>query len=183
MKNWIVSIIIISGLIGVQNTIVAQESVASFDELTLTVKGNVVNTVEKVKEFGFNVFENGKVIYSHHSTNGKFEYRLPYNSSVMIEFMAEGHYTKRIALATNSKARLGDSPTLSMTMTLISTARYPELQKVQDLLDFPAAFITYDRAGVSYDKNEDFSRVINDALIKVIPGIDYSDSKLASLDW
>jgi len=183
MKNWTLSILIISGLIGIENTSIAQENVASFDELTLTVKGNVVNTVEKVKEFDFNVFENGKVIYSHHSNNGKFEYRLPYNSSVMIEFIADGHYTKRIALATNSKARLGGGPTLSMTMTLISTMRYPELQKMQSLMDFPAAFITYDRAGVSYDKNEDFSRVINSAMVKVIPGIDYSDSKLASLDW
>ena len=179
MRNHVNRILLVLGIVLNGMYSIAQ----SHSSLTLTFKGNVVNTQEKLKNFDFNVFENGKVIYSHQCTNGKFEYTLPYNSSVMVEFNADGHFSKRIALESNSKARLGDGPVLSMTVTLLSTNRFPELDEIQDLLDFPAAFITYDRAGVSYDKNEEFTRVINDALVKIVPGIDYSDKKLASLDW
>ena len=183
MKNSILSIILIFNMIGFSLDVLCQEETMDLSSLQLTINGEVVGVDGKIKSFEFNVLEYGKLIYTYLSDNGKFSYVVPYNSDVMIEVKAPGYYTKRVAVASNSKARLGDGPELSLSMSLLSKERYPQLVVLEDALDFPSAFVTYDRAGVHYDKNEEFSKVISDEIVKLLPEINYSDSKLAVIDW
>ena len=183
MKNLIVSFIIAVFVLISTVPVVCQGNMTDLSSLQLTIKGEVVGLEGKLKTYELNVMEHGKMIYTYHAENGKFRYTVPYNSDVMIEIKAEGYYTKRIAVSSNSKARLGDGPVLSLQMSVLSKEKYPQLSAVEDMLDFPSAFVTYDRAGVHYDKNEAFSKVIHDEIVKLLPNINYSDSKLAVIEW
>jgi len=183
MKNIIVTSILIICFSSSASRIFCQGGNVDLTALQLTIKGEVVGLEGKLKTYDLNVMEHGKIIYTYHVENGKFRYTVPYNSDVMIEVVADGYYSKRIAVSSNSKARIGDGPVLSLQMSVLSKKMYPQLAAVEDMLDFPSAFVTYDRAGVHYDKNEAFSKVINDEIVKLLPNVNYSDSKLAVIDW
>lgn len=134
----------------------------------IRIKGHVVNTVDPVKNFELKVYEKGQLIYKTKSDNGKFDYTIPLNAEVMLEFSAEDHYTKRIAFASVLVANedLKKLPTMVLEVNLISESRYPELEEVEDLLDLPVAFITHDAKGNYYDLNKKQSGVLYKELMK-----------------
>ncbi|MBL4703097.1 MAG: hypothetical protein JKY54_01150 [Flavobacteriales bacterium] len=141
------------------------------ESLSIHVKGHVLNTVGKVRKFSLNVYEKGQLIYKMKSYNGKFEYILPFNSEVMLEFIAEDHYVKRIAVRSSPKSDLKKVPTLILSINMLSSARFPELSVLEDLLDFPSAFLAYNDKGKLLNLNKHASKVIYAELDKALKDI------------
>jgi hypothetical protein len=126
----------------------------------IVIKGEVVNSTTKIKSYTINIYENGKMTNTLVMTKNTFNYPLPANSEVMLEFVAEGHYAKRIAFDTNLNPELIKVPRLDLKMNLVEKSDTDNCHEIQDLLDMPTAFITYSSEKEYYDKNLKFSAVI-----------------------
>lgn len=140
--------------------IVGLISSANTQSPQVVIKGEVVNSTEKVKNYHVNVYQNGKIIESLDMNKNVFNYSIPNDSEVMLEIIADDHYTKRIAF----DSKLGDDvkkvPRFDITMNLIEKSSTDNYSDFQDLLDMPSAFITYSNEREYFDKNLKYSKVI-----------------------
>lgn len=126
----------------------------------IVIKGEVLNTTSKVKDYTINVYENGKMTNSMEMTKNTFNYAIPKNSEVMLEFIANGHYAKRIAFDTKLDEELKKVPRLDLRMNLVEKSENDNCAGIRDLLDLPTAFITYSAKREYYDKNLEYSKII-----------------------
>jgi len=126
----------------------------------IVIKGEVVNSTDKVKNYHVNVYQNGKITESLDMSKNIFNYSIPTDSEVMLEIIADGHFAKRIAF----DSKLGDDvkkvPRFDITMNLIEKSDNKNYSDIQDLLDMPSAFITYSNDREFFDKNLQYSKVI-----------------------
>ena len=138
-------------------------------ETNILIKGHVINEYDKVKHVKMNVYNNGKLLFSQQIVNGKFQYKIPADIDVMLEFEAINHYNKRIAF---SAPKLGESleeiPTLVLTVQMYSLTAHPELKEIEDIMDFPSAFIRLDRNGNYFDLNKKQSDIVNNEIDEVL---------------
>ena len=66
----------------------------------ITTNGNAYTT-KRLKNVNINVYNNNDLIKSHQSdTKGKFEFNIKINSYIVLEFVKEGFFTKRILFDT-----------------------------------------------------------------------------------
>ena len=126
----------------------------------IVIKGEVVNSTSKVNDYTINVYEKGKVVSSMDLTKNTFSYTVPKDSEIMLEFVAAGHYTKRIAFDSKLDESLKKIPRLDLKMNLIEKAEGDHCESILDLLDMPTAFITYSNEKEYFDKNLRYSKVI-----------------------
>ena len=138
-------------------------------EKNILIKGQVINEYQKVEEFKMNVYNNGRLLFSQEVKNGKFEYKIPLDIDVVLEFEAINHYTKRIALsAIKLRDALVEAPTLVLTVQMFSLINYHELKSIQDIMDFPSAFIWLDRNGNYFDLNKKQMDIVNNEIDEVL---------------
>ncbi|MBT5403734.1 MAG: hypothetical protein HOL28_09840 [Crocinitomicaceae bacterium] len=138
-------------------------------EKSVHIKGHVVNEYDNVKHFKMNVYHNSKLLVSQYATDGKFEYKIPLDIDVVLEFEAINHYTKRIALsAIKLRDALVEAPTLVLTVQMFSLINYHELKSIQDIMDFPSAFIWLDRNGNYFDLNKKQMDIVNNEIDEVL---------------
>ena len=140
-------------------------------EKNILIKGHVINEYHKVEQFKMNVYNNGRLLFSQEVKNGKFQYEIPSDIDVMLEFEASNHYTKRISFSAPKLAgNLDEIPTLILTVQMYSITEYPELKSIQDIMDFPSAFIWLDRNGNYFDLNKKHLDIVNNETDEVLYG-------------
>ncbi len=144
------------------------ESIYSQDDnkRTLQVKGQIVNTIERVKNVEIIFILNGKINDTIIVTNGRYDILLPLESEIMLEFVAPEHYIKRIAFDTHVSSRK-KIPYFDLKINLHQISLWELSEDDEDIMDFPVGFIKYDKTKkIFYDHNKKYSKIINEELMK-----------------
>ena len=134
----------------------------SSDKRKLQVKGAVKNMEGKVKNTTIRiVYENGDVD-SVFCKKGKYNFFLQVNRKILIEFINNDHYTKRIAFNTEILKSQKGIPLFDLTINLVEMGVWNIKEQDEDVLDMPVAYIKYNsKRKIWYDQNAKYSRVIN----------------------
>ena len=133
-------------------------------EKRLHVKGKVLQSMGKVKNVSIRIIHHDGIVDTVIAKNGKYNLSLELNHKILIEFecLDEDHYTKRIAFNTNVPKSIKKIPTFDLTINLVEKELWNIKEEDEDILDFPVAYLTYDsRKGIWFDRNQQYSRVIN----------------------
>lgn len=141
------------------NSLEAQESK---EDRMLNIKGSILNMGGKVKNTLIRIVHDDGVVDTVVSKKGKYNLRLEVNHKILIEFISEGNYTKRIAFNTQVPKSQKSIPFFDLTINLVETDLWKIREEDEDVLDLPVAYITYNsKKKLWYDQNSKYSRVIN----------------------
>lgn len=128
---------------------------------TFKIKSNFYDSNEKVKNASLRITQNGITYKEFSTSNGKIEFTLPRNSQFMLEFSADGHFTKRIAINTELSNSINKVPMLMLSMTLIERSTPNLLEKDLELFDFPLVYLAFNSIKkYYYDRNKYYSEII-----------------------
>lgn len=133
----------------------------------LQVKGQIVNSQGRVPNVLIRLVEKNKAADSLIIKSGRYDMLIPLETEILLEFIAQGHYVKRIAFDThvNGKKKL---PFFDLKINLNEIDLWNLSEKNLDLMDFPVAYIRYNfKKKLFYDSNEKYSRIINKELSNV----------------
>mgnify|MGYP000200154115 CR=1 FL=1 len=137
-------------------------------EYTFEVDGRVIGKNGKPVDFMVTVYEEGKVVHTVESKKGLFNFGLAENVEAMIEISAEGYYPKRIAFKTKDDTLTKKNPSCYLDLLLYAKDEYPELKKIDDVVDMPVAYISYDEKGKIYDINQKQSQALRLVIVRTI---------------
>ena len=133
----------------------------------LQVKGQIVNSLGRVSNVFIRLVEKNKTADTILVKSGRYDIYIPLETEILIEFIAENHYTKRIAFDThvNGKKKL---PFFDLKINLNEISLWNLSEENIDLMDFPVAYIRYNfKKKLFYDSNEKYSRIISKELSNV----------------
>jgi hypothetical protein len=141
------------------NSVQSQES---NEDRMLNIKGSIINMGGKVKNTTIRIVHDNGVVDTVMSKKGKYNLRLEVNHKILIEFISEGNYTKRIAFNTEVSKSQKSIPFFELTINLVETDLWRIKEEDEDVFDLPVAYITYNsKKKMWYDQNSKYSRVIN----------------------
>ena len=133
----------------------------------LQIKGQIVNSLGRVSNVVIRLIEKNKIPDTIIAKSGRYDILIPLETEILIEFIADNYYTKRIAFDThvNGKKKL---PFFDLKINVNEIALWNLSEDNLDLMDFPVAYIRYNfKKKLFYDSNEKYSRIISKELSKV----------------
>ncbi len=133
----------------------------------LQIKGHIVNSIGRVPNVIIRVINLNTTIDTVKINHGRYDILIPLETEVLLEFIAQDHYTKRIAFDThvNGKKKL---PFFDLKINLHEKNLWNLSDENLDLMDFPVAFIKYDfKKKVFFDFNKKYSQIISKELSTV----------------
>ena len=96
--------------------------------------------------------------------------RIPVNKHVLLEFICEGHVTKRVAFNTDVPDDLKNIPFFNLVVELIEEDFLMALEnhgEIRTLMDFPVGYINFDTSeGLWYNSQENITKTINKLIKK-----------------
>ena len=133
----------------------------------LQVKGQIVNSLGRVPNVIIRLIRKDSFIDTVFIANGRYDLLLPLENEILLEFISETHYTKRIAFNThvNGKRKL---PFFDLKINLYEIDLWNLSTENLDLMDFPVAYIKYDfKKKIFFDFNQKYSKIISKELSTV----------------
>ena len=141
------------------NTLEAQESK---EDRMLNIKGGIVNMGGKVKNSIIRIIHDDGVVDTVVSKKGKYNLHLEVNRKILIEFISEGHYTKRVGFNTEVQKTQKSIPLFDLTINLVETDLWQIKEEDEDIFDLLVPYLTYNsKKKMWYYQNSKYNRVIN----------------------
>lgn len=141
------------------NTLKAQESK---EDRMLNIKGGIVNMSGKVKNAIIRIVHDNGIVDTIYSKKGKYNLHLEVNHKILIEFIAAGHYTKRVGFNTEVPETQKSIPLFDLTINLVETDLWQIKEEDEDVFDLLVPYLTYNsKKKMWYDQNSKYNRVIN----------------------
>lgn len=95
---------------------------------------------------------------------------IPVNKHVLLEFICEGHITKRVAFNTDIPDNLKNIPFFNLVVELIEEDFLMSLEnhkEIKTLMDFPVGYINFSSSeGSWYNSQENITKTINKLIKK-----------------
>lgn len=147
------------------NCLFAQDNQSKKEDNQFDLDCTVKSYTSRIKKFDLKITEKGKLYKEISSKKGQVELSLPKGSQFMLEFCAEGHFTKRFAISTEVLDDVKSVPVFDLTINMVEESLPLLMTQDLDLLDFPVAFFAYDSTRKDfYDKNKYYSDIISNGL-------------------
>ena len=115
------------------------------------------------------VYENGQkdTVFAEKANHS---IHIPVNKHVLLEFICEGHVTKRVAFSTDVPDDLKNIPFFDLVVELIEEEFLMSLEnqkEIKTLMDFPVGYISFNpRERSWYNSQENITKTINKLIKK-----------------
>lgn len=133
----------------------------------MQIKGQIVNSLGRVSNVIIRLIRKDSFIDTIFISNGRYDILLPLENEILLEFISENHYTKRIAFNTHVNGRK-KLPFFDLKINLHQIDLWNLSADNLDLMDFPVAYIKYDfKKKIFFDFNQKYSKIISKELSTV----------------
>lgn len=133
----------------------------------MQIKGQIVNSLGRVSNVIIRLIRKDSFIDTISISNGRYDILLPLENEILLEFISENHYTKRIAFNTHVNGRK-KLPFFDLKINLHQIDLWNLSADNLDLMDFPVAYIKYDfKKKIFFDFNQKYSKIISKELSTV----------------